>query len=237
MHKSSRPHFGSIRVKTPLAFPGERIGIMGGSFNPPHAGHATVSRTALKRLGLSRIWWVVTPGNPLKANGGLTGLTERMDACRKLARRPREIVTGFEAELGTSYTAATLAFLRLRHPGVRFVWVMGADNLAGFHRWQQWPTIPRQMPMIVIDRPGWRWKALASPAARRFAPSRLPEQRAGTLGRQAIEPTAKRNGAGWSLVSTRLSDLSSTELRNRGLGVRRDRSAQRGDAAKQHKTP
>ncbi len=219
MHKSRRPQFGSIRVKTPLAFRGERIGVMGGSFNPPHAGHATVSQTALKRLGLSRIWWVVTPGNPLKANGGLPDLAERMDACRTLARRPREVVTGFEAELGTTYTAATLAFLRLRHPGVRFVWVMGADNLAGFHRWQQWGTIARLMPMAVVDRPGWRWKALASPAARRFAASRLPERRVGSLGRKAIGSLGKRGGAGWSLVSTRLSDLSSTDLRSRGHGL------------------
>lgn len=224
MHKSRRPHFGSIRVKTPLAYPGERIGVMGGSFNPPHAGHATVSQTALKRLGLSRIWWVVTPGNPLKANGNLPDLGARIAACRRIARRPREIVTGFEAELGTTctaatYTAATLAFLRLRHPGVRFVWVMGADNLTSFHRWQQWRAIARLMPMAVVDRPGWRWKALTSPAARRFAATRLPEQRAASLGRRASKPAEKQLGAGWVLVSTRLSDASSTDLRNRGFGV------------------
>lgn len=205
MPLSRPPSFGAIRVKTPLAFPGERIGVMGGSFDPPHAGHALVSQTALKRLRLSRIWWLVTPGNPLKSRGGLPDLAMRMAACRRLARGPREVVTGFEAELGTSYTAATLTFLKQRHPGVRFVWVMGADNLAGFHRWRQWPSIPRLMPMAVIDRPGWRRRAVASPAARRFAAARVPEERAATL--------PGRRDAGWALLTARLSDLSSTELR------------------------
>lgn len=211
MHISRRPPFGSIRVRTPLAYPGERIGVMGGTFNPPHEGHATASRTALKRLGLSRIWWVVTPGNPLKPHSGLPSLAERIAACRALARQPREIVTGFEAALGTSYTAATLAFLRLRHPRVKFVWVMGADNLAGFHRWQRWMEIARSMPIAVVDRPGWRWRGLASAAARRLAASRVPEQRAGTL--------ASRRGRGWTMLSTRLSPLSSTELRDRHDGL------------------
>lgn len=220
MQKSRRPQFGSIRVKTPPAYPGERIGIMGGSFNPPHAGHATVSQTALKRLGLARIWWLVTPGNPLKSNGALPDLAARMAACRRFARPPREVVTGFEAELGTPFTAATLAFLRRRHPGVRFVWVMGADNLAGFHRWQQWRDIARMMPMAVVDRPGWRWRALASPAARRFATARIPEQRAAELGRRPLRQIRPAQpAAGWSLLSTRLSDVSSTELRRNGLAI------------------
>ena len=216
MQYSMKPPFGSIRVKTPLAYPGERIGIMGGSFNPPHAGHATVSQTAIKRLGLNRIWWLVTPGNPLKENGRLPDLGARMSACRTFARSPREVVTGFEAEIGTPFTAATLAFLRMRYPGVRFVWVMGADNLAGFHRWQQWRDIARTTPIAVVDRPGWRWKALASPAARRLADGRLPENRAGALARRPARPTMRGRSAGWSLLSTRLSELSSTALRTQG---------------------
>lgn len=210
MRNSVRPPFGSILVKTPLAFPGERIGIMGGTFNPPHAGHVAVSRTALRRLGLNRIWWVVTPGNPLKSHGGLPDLAQRMAACRRLASSPREIISGFEASLGTSYTAATLGFLRLRYPAVRFVWVMGADNLAGFHRWQRWRSIAASMPVAVIDRPGWRWRALASPAARRLARQQVPELHARTV--------AARRPPRWTLLSTRLSGLSSTELRHRGLG-------------------
>jgi nicotinate-nucleotide adenylyltransferase len=205
MHISPRPPFGSISVKTPLAFPGERIGIMGGSFNPPHAGHLTVGRTAMRRLRLDRVWWLVTPGNPLKANDGLPPLEARMAACRALGLGRREIVTGFEAALGTPYTAATLAFLKRRFPGVRFVWVMGADNLAGFHRWQRWTSIARSMPLAVVDRPGWRWRALASPAAGRLARGRTPE------GRAPLLPT---EGQGrWTLLTTRLSPISSTALR------------------------
>lgn len=208
MQKSRRPPFGPIRVKAPLAFPGERVGVMGGTFNPPHAGHAVVSRTALRRLRLSRIWWVVTPGNPLKGRDELPEIEERVAACRRLARAPLEIVTSFEAQLGTSYTAATLAFLKLRYPGVTFVWIMGADNLAGFHRWQDWTAIARMMPMAVVDRPGWRWRALASPAARRLAALRVPETRAYGLGASGRP--------GWTLLSARLSPLSSTALRQRG---------------------
>jgi len=137
-----------------------RVGIMGGTFNPPHAGHQLVSSTTLKRLQLDQLWWVVTPGNPLKSNGGLPSLESRMEACRALVSDPRMTVTGFEAELQTPYTAATLAFLRKRYPAVHFVWVMGADNLAGFHRWQHWRDIMETMPIAVVDRPGWRLRSL-----------------------------------------------------------------------------
>jgi len=202
---STRRSFGSMRVKLPLAFPGERIGVMGGTFNPPHDGHVTVSRAALRRLGLARLWWVVTPGNPLKSHGGLPEIAARMADCRRLMAHRRVVVTSFEAELGTPYTAATLAFLRRRMPGVRFIWVMGADNLAGFHRWQHYRQIARMLPIAVVDRPGWRWPALASPSARTLARQRLPEGRARILGAAGANQ--------WVLLSTRLSPLSSTELR------------------------
>lgn len=206
MRKSRSTAFGSMRVKTPLAFKGERIGILGGSFNPPHAGHVNVSRTAMKRLGLSRVWWLVTPGNPLKPHGGLPHLAQRMAACRSITASRREVVTGFEAELGTTYTAETLAFLVQRHPGVHFVWVMGADSLAGMHRWRRWREIARTMPMAVVDRPGWRWQALASPAARQLAAARLPERQAGRL--------AHGGRRRWAFLTTPLSPLSSTVLRS-----------------------
>lgn len=195
-----------VLVRTPLAVPGQCIGVMGGSFNPPHEGHLMVARTALKRLGLDQLWWVVTPGNPLKGHGGLPPLAERMAACRRLARDPRMRVTGFEASLGTAFTAATLAFLKRRHPRVRWVWVMGADNLAGLHRWQHWRGIGRLMPLAVIDRPGHRLRALASPAARAFAKMRVAEARARRL--------PYRRPPAWALLGTRLSALSSTALRN-----------------------
>jgi len=203
----SRPRFASLGIATPLALPGQRIGIMGGSFNPPHAGHLAVSETALRRLKLDRLWWVVTPANPLKPPGGLPPLAERLAACRRLARNPRIEITGFEAGLGSPYTALTVGFLRGRFPRVRFVWVMGADNLASFHRWQEWRRIAACMPIAVVDRPGWRLKALASPAGRALQTRRRPESMAGSLARQ--RPPA------WTYLGTRLSTLSSSEIRGR----------------------
>ena len=198
--------FGSARVKTPLVFSGARIGIMGGTFNPPHAGHAIVAETALKRLGLDQVWWVVTPGNPLKSTNGLEPQSVRLAASRLIARGPRMMITGFEASLGTSYTAATLAFLKRRYPGVRFVWVMGADNLASIHRWQDWQTIFDTMPIAVVDRPGWRLKALASLPAQRYGAARIPERRSGLL--------VSLGAPAWTFLTSRLSPLSSTQLRS-----------------------
>ena len=197
--------FGSLRVRTPLALPSQRIGVMGGSFNPPHEGHRIVAETALRRLGLDQLWWLVTPGNPLKAHDGLAPLDERMSAVAKLARSPRMKITSFESELGTPYTAATLAFLSQRYPLTRFVWVMGADNLATFDRWQHWRTIAATMPIAVVDRPGWRLKALSSPAAAALARGRIDERDSALLWRCA--PPA------WTFLTTRLSPLSSTALR------------------------
>jgi nicotinate-nucleotide adenylyltransferase len=197
--------FGSLRVKTPLVFAGQRIGVMGGSFNPPHAGHAVVAETALKRLELDQLWFVVTPGNPLKSNGQLPPLAERMNAARTFAQGPAMKVTGFETALGTPYTAATLAFLKRRYPAVHFVWVMGADNLASFDRWQHWQQIARSFPIAVIDRPGWRMKALAGRAGATMAKCRVPETYASTL--------ADQRAPAWTFLTSRLSSLSSTALR------------------------
>ena len=207
MRKSAAARFGSLAVKTPLVFPGQRVGIMGGTFNPPHAGHALISQTTLKRLRLHQLWWVVTPGNPLKSNGTLPSLESRIAACQELITDPRITVTGFEAELGTPYTAATLAFLRARYPSVHFVWVMGADNLASFHRWQQWRDIMQLMPIAVVDRPGWRHRSLAAKAAVTYARAYFPERRAAQL--PMLKPPA------WTLLTGPLSDLSSTALRAR----------------------
>jgi nicotinate-nucleotide adenylyltransferase len=205
MRKSAPVSFGSVAVRLPHAEAGQRIGLLGGSFNPPHAAHLLVSRIALARLGLDRIWWVVTPGNPLKSHDELAPLEQRLAACRDLARDQRILVTAFEAELGTSYTAATLGFLRQRQAKVHHVWIMGADCLAHFHKWQHWRDIFRMMPIAVIDRPGWHLKALSSPAARAFASTRWPQTHVAQL------PLA--SGPAWSLLSGPLSPLSSTALR------------------------
>lgn len=205
MRKSAPIRFGSVRVRTPLVTPGLRVGIMGGTFNPPHEGHVLISHTALQRLRLDQLWWVVTPGNPLKANGDLPPLETRMAACREIVTDPRFRITGFEAELGTPYTAATLAFLTRRYQRVRFVWIMGADNLASFHRWQHWREIMHMMPIAVVDRPGWRHRAFASKAAHAFRWAYVPERRAADL--PDMTPPA------WTLLTGPLSPLSSTALR------------------------
>lgn len=198
-----------MRVRIPLVARGQRIGVLGGSFNPPHEGHLQISEIALRRLRLDRLWWLVTPGNPLKANGDLPTLDTRIAACRQFARDNRITVTGFEAQLGTPYTAATIEYLVGRYRDVHFVWLMGADNLAGFHRWQRWRDIARLVPIAVVDRPGWRLRAMAAPAARGLARYRIPEAKAALL--PLMRPPA------WTFLGGPLSPLSSTELRTRLL--------------------
>jgi nicotinate-nucleotide adenylyltransferase len=188
---------------------GQRIGIMGGSFNPAHNGHRIAAEAAMKRLRLDQVWWLVTPGNPLKSHDELSSLAGRMALVRVYARGPKMKVTAFERELGTPYTAATLAFLKQRYPAVRFVWIMGADNLTFFHRWQHWRRITRTMPIAVVDRPGWRLKGLSSPAAVALAAKRLPEALAASL--------PNRKPPAWIFLTIRLSGLSSTALRNAKL--------------------
>lgn len=205
MNKSSPPTNRIIGISTPSAMPGQRIGIMGGSFNPPHEGHRIVARTAMRQLRLDALWWLVTPGNPLKNNDDLLTLEERMHAIGKMTMDPRMKITAFEEDLRTPYTAATLAFLKLRYPATHFAWVMGADNLASFDRWQQWRDIAKAMPIAVVDRPGFHLPALASKAARTLAGARIPQ--AGAAG------IFKRKVPAWTFLTTRLSHLSSTELR------------------------
>ncbi|WP_372425761.1 nicotinate-nucleotide adenylyltransferase [Salinarimonas chemoclinalis] len=201
-------------IRLPPAAPGMRIGLFGGSFNPPHAGHLHVGRMAIRRLRLDRLWWLVTPGNPLKERAGLPSLPARMDAARRLARDPRIVVTGFEAELPAPYTIETIRFLQRRLPGVRFVWIMGADGLASFHRWQAWDEIAARVPIAVVDRPGLTLAAPFSPAARVLSHARRPEGEAAALAHAA--PPA------WTFLHGRRSTLSSTALR---------RAASRGDGA------
>jgi nicotinate-nucleotide adenylyltransferase len=199
--------FVRIKAHPPHAAPGQVIGLLGGSFNPPHAAHRMISEVALKRLGLDKVWWIVSPGNPLKSRVEQTPLSERLILCRSMAMNPRIEVTDFEASLPTPYTASTIAFLKTRSPLVRFVWIMGADNLASFDRWERWREIFTTVPIVVVDRPGWRMKALASKAARAFAAHRVPEIDARALGQ--LPPPA------WTFLTGPLSQLSSTTLRRK----------------------
>jgi nicotinate-nucleotide adenylyltransferase len=210
MRKSLLASFGSIRVKAPLAGAGQRIGIMGGTFNPPHRAHRIIAQVAIKRLGLDRLWWLVTPGNPLKSRDDLLALEDRMRLARSMANDRRIIVSALERDLPSSFTAATLAHLALRHRGVQFVWVMGADCLANFHSWQQWRDIFRIMPVAVVDRPGWRLKALASPAAHAFRSRRIREDKSRCL--PGSDPPA------WTMLTGPLLAISSTAIRARAAG-------------------
>ena len=185
---------------------GMRIGLLGGSYNPPHAAHRAISLFAMKRLRLDRIWWLVSPGNPLKAQGGLHDLRERTEAARRIANDPRIDVTCLEAVIGTRYTVDTITYLRRRCSGLRFVWIMGADNLAQFHRWENWRRIASEVPIAVIDRPPQSFRALAAPAARTLASYRIAENDAGML--------ATRRAPAWVFLTGLKLNLSSTRLRN-----------------------
>lgn len=194
-------------IRLPPHGPGLRIGLFGGSFDPPHEGHLLVARAALTRLGLDRLWWLVTPGNPLKDHSRLAPLAERLAAAKALARDPRIVVTDLEARAGLVYTVDTLRYLKARCPGVRFVWIMGGDGLASLHRWRGWREIAALAPFAVIDRPGQTLRAKAAPAARALAASRLPETRARSLA--TAQPPS------WVYLHGPRSRLSSTEIRSR----------------------
>jgi len=183
------------------------IGLLGGTFDPPHGGHMHISEVALKRLGLDALWWLVTPGNPLKTRDDMAAFHERFAQARAQANDPRIEVTGFEASLGSAYTAETLKFLKQRYPETRFIWVMGADNLVNFHRWEHWRHILQLFPVVVVDRPGYRFSALSGPAARAFAGAYVDESDARGIARFALPA--------WTFLTARLSELSSTQLRAR----------------------
>ncbi len=155
----------------------KRIGLLGGSFNPAHGGHRRISLFAIKALGLDEVWWMVSPGNPLKPKKGMANLAARVRSAMAQARRAPIRVTAIERDLGTRYTVDTLKMLALRYPKVEFVWLMGSDNLAQFHLWKNWREIGRTMPIAVIARPGYDGHAVASPAMAWFGRYRMPAAR------------------------------------------------------------
>ncbi len=193
----------------PTAAPGLRVGLLGGSFDPAHDGHLHISRIALRRLQLDRVWWLLSPGNPLKADAPAP-LERRLAAADAvLDDHPRIEATGIERDLGTVYTVDTVRALRALYPAVRFVWLMGADNLSQFHRWRHWAEIMHSLPVCVLARPGEQVRAGLSTAARRFAAMRLPEYEAAALPFRA--PPC------WTLLTHPTSPLSSTALRASGV--------------------
>lgn len=201
---------------------GMRIGLFGGTFDPPHLAHLGASLLALKRLKLDRVWWLVTPGNPLKNTSNLAPLAERIASARALTHHPRIDVTGIEAVINTRFTYDTILWLIARCPGVRFVWIMGADNLRHFHRWQKWREIANLVPIVVVDRLGPSLYAAASPAGQALSGSRIPEHDAATL--------PDRRAPAWTYLHGLKSALSSTALR-----ALRKNAASRGAKAKKTK--
>lgn len=183
------------------------IGLLGGSFDPAHAGHAHITREALKRFGLDQVWWLVSPGNPLKSRGPAP-MAQRIAQARAVMDHPRVQVTGIEAQLGTRYTAQTLGALRQLYPKQRFVWLMGADNLAQFHLWQDWQTIANTVPLGILARPGQRISARMSRAATLYAPFRIPGRFSQRL--------AHARAPAWCFVNVPMMDVSSTAIRAAG---------------------
>lgn len=194
---------GDIRL--PAAGEGQVIGLFGGSFNPPHGGHVHVSNEALKRCGLDQIWWLVTPGNPLKDHSQLAPLKERLAMCRALSTDRRVRVTAFEAAHELSYSAQTIELLLTLRPRQHFVWVMGADNLAGFHHWRDWRRIAESLPIVIVDRPGSTLSFLSAKAAIALARHRIDESDAELIGR--MRPPA------WTFLHAPRNSLSSTAIR------------------------
>lgn len=196
-----------VRAGLPWAGRGQAVGLLGGSFDPPHEGHLRISQEALRRLGLDWVWWLVSPGNPLKARGP-AALSRRVAAARALIDDPRIRATDVEARLGTRFTAETLRRLMARNPHVRFVWIMGSDNLAELHRWRRWRSIMELVPVCVVARPGAKLSSRFAPAARRFRAHQLNERDARAL------PWARPPA--WVVLNLALSPLSSSAIRAKG---------------------
>lgn len=194
----------SRALKSELLHDGMRVGIYGGSFDPVHRAHRHVARTALKRLDLDRIWWLVSPGNPLKAHAPAS-LETRAEAIRAAMPEPRHVVSTLEARLNTRTTIDLITHLQQRYPRVHFVWIMGADGLANFHHWKDWQHIANRMPICVIARPGSAIKARLSPAARFLARARKRDSQAKSV--------ALGSPPGWTYLTEPLHAEASRLLR------------------------
>jgi nicotinate-nucleotide adenylyltransferase len=185
------------------------VGLYGGSFNPVHGGHAHVATTALRRLGLDRVIWLVSPQNPLKSPAATAALEDRLALTRQWAQGSSMLVSDIERRIGTRYSIDTVRWLKARFPGVRFVWIMGADGLADFHRWRGWAALAREVPIAVVSRPGVALRSRLSPVARRFAAFRVPARSAPAL--------ADRTPPAWLYLDAPYDFTSSTALRNSRL--------------------
>ena len=195
-------------MKALRMFPGQTVGLLGGSFDPPHAGHVHITSEALKQFDLDAVWWLVSPGNPLKAHGPAP-LHDRMRSAENMVTHPQVYVTDIEARLGTRYTAQTVSALQIKYPKIRFVWLMGADNLTQFHRWQTWQAIIEAVPIGVLARPGDSISARMSKTALTYRHARLKTAESQSLA-WAVAPA-------WCFVNIPLSSASSSALRAEGF--------------------
>lgn len=195
-----------MTARRPYAGKGQVVGLLGGSFDPAHPGHAHLSREAIKRLGLDQLWWLVSPANPLKAHAPASLERRMAQARRVIGSHPKVQITALETQLGARYSFETITTLRRAYPKVRFVWLMGADNLRHFDKWRQWRTITAQVPIAVFARPGEGARALGSRAARVCAPFRI--KRASLL--------AHKPAPAWVFVVMPMRATASSKLRGEG---------------------
>ena len=185
---------------------GQRIGLLGGSFNPAHDGHLHISKLALERLRLDQLWWLVSPQNPLKPSADMATLPDRLKTAQAVAAEdPRITVSDMESDLGTRYSADTIHALKRRYPDVHFVWIMGADLLKEVHRWKKWRSLFRAIPIAIFARPPYPLRALSSRAARRFAGARIDATRASSL--------ADQRSPAWAYLRTPRNPQSATKIR------------------------
>lgn len=194
--------------KLPIANSGQRVGLFGGSFNPPHAGHLHVATVALRKLQLDSIWWLVCPKNPLKSDNSLLSLNKRVKLCHELANHPKMKITAFESTIRALYSAETIKNIQMRLPEVNFVWVMGADNLTNLRQWEKWEEIGKSLPFAIVDRPNYSYTALNSIVAHKYSRFRVDEFDASMLPFQSLPS--------WTFIHASKSELSSTSLRMAG---------------------
>lgn len=201
----------SLLAAPPGVRPGKRrIGLLGGSFNPAHAGHLYISREALKRLRLDEVWWLVSPQNPLKPAAGMASLEKRLARAHAVARDRRIRVLDIETRLHTRYTIDTLESLQFLFPQARFVWLMGADNVAAFARWRRWADILKAVPVAIFDRPRYSVSGAMAKVTQRFRHARIADHQASRLA--DLPPPA------WTFVHCPRHPLSATEIRTRDAG-------------------
>ncbi len=177
LHRPKRFHMNGF-LPNAQKWQHKRIGLLGGSFNPAHGGHVHISEWAMRRLGLDGVWWLVSPQNPLKATAGMAEQAVRVARAVEVAHNPHIYVTDIEAQLGTRYAVDTVAALKRLHPTTEFIWLMGADNLAGFHLWKSWQKLAAMLPIAVLLRPGYRGSRWSTPAAAWFRHFLRPERQA-----------------------------------------------------------